>query len=171
MTGSLGGMQHSKAPLLSCFLYELSRPLRIYSRMALHSTLPSASQTDVTFKPPFLGLNTSFQQPNKPHTQAIKQPKSEDNINVASFTLNLPGWLAAAVRLSHRTGLFYITASQLLLFWSMRTWSCWHNNTLSQERVTRLATPEQCFHPAHNSRNVLLIIFQPWWCRPQVRHF
>lgn len=58
VTGSLGGMQHSKAPLLSCFLCELSRPLRIYSSMAQHSPLPSTSQTDVTFKPPSLGLNT-----------------------------------------------------------------------------------------------------------------
>lgn len=49
VTGSGEGTRHSGAPLLSCFLCELSRPACIYSSEA---RLSPSSQTDVTFKPP-----------------------------------------------------------------------------------------------------------------------
>lgn len=91
VTGSLGGMQHSKAPLLSCFLCELSRPLRIYSSMAQHSPsplplhLPDRCHLQATISGAKHNAFSSLT--SHTHRQSTEQQESEDNINVASFTL------------------------------------------------------------------------------------
>lgn len=112
VTGSVEGMQHSKAPLLSCFLCELSRLLRIYSSMAQHSPLPSNSQTDVTFKPQCISgakYNAFSSLTSRTHRQSTEQQESEDSINVTLFTLSL-AVRQGADHLSHWTPLIYITA-------------------------------------------------------------
>lgn len=77
VTGSPGGMQHSKAPLLSCFLCELSRPPGIYSNVARRSPLPSSPlrlPDRCHLQASISGAKTQhFQQPNKPHTQTINR--------------------------------------------------------------------------------------------------
>lgn len=108
VTGSLGGMQHSKAPLLSCFLCELSRPLRIYSSMAQHSPLPLYLPDRCHLQATISGAkhNAFSSLTSCTHRQSAEQQESEDNINVASFTLTLPGrqeGRQAAVCFSHWT--------------------------------------------------------------------
>lgn len=91
VTGSLGGMQHSKAPLLSCFLCELSWPLRIYSSMAQHSPLlssplhlPDRCHLQDTISGAKHNPFSSLTSHTHTHRQSTEQQESEHNINVAS---------------------------------------------------------------------------------------
>lgn len=98
-------MQHSKAPLLSCFLCELSRPLHIYSSVAQHSLLspltlrqmsPSSQACISRAKHKAFRSLTSCaytQTRARAHTQgqSVKQREAEDNISIPSFMLALRG--------------------------------------------------------------------------------
>lgn len=135
VTGSLEGMQHSKAPLLSCFLCELSRPLHIYSsraQRALSSPLPSNSQTDVTFKPPCISgtkHNAFSSLTSGARRQSTEQQESKDNISVPSFVLPLPGGQGAghlSLLTVHRYMTAFAKASQFVFV-------CWAPRTVTQE--------------------------------------
>lgn len=100
VTGSPEGMQHCKAPLLSCFLCELSRPQRIYSSTAQHSppTPPPRQMSPSSLY--FWGQTQDFLQSNKPHAQAINRTtgvwrQHQHGLFQAEFTTRGGGSLAS----------------------------------------------------------------------------
>jgi len=161
VTGSPGGMQHSKAPLLSCFLCELSGPWRINSSTALYSSLHLPDRCHLqasisgTKHKAFRSLTSHI------HRQSTEQQESEDNINVASFKLNSAVG-KVAIRLSNWTRLLYITTSQLQLFCSMTTRGCWHNSTFGMEENFTVFHSRAIFQPTHNKKFILINLFWSW---------